>query len=461
MWLGYGTALLRRRNYVFIYFVRGDSMLRTITALERDGFDVRVLVLNFEVPDEKFDLMAAVKAAALEYCQTDDGKRTFDYNCRYFNWADFEMHVPNEICERHGFSVLASPVADLVVDWDEQLVDETEVCLEDATYVSVWDGGFKVETSCKVNRETGEVFDIEVSDVNADVLDVLEGEFVRFADGTEIAVSDGVLIQTDALLDIEVVREYMDAVRLDDYDLGGCEITEDDFYTIRERVHNSGSKLEDVVHQYLLEIRDVLDAGLDEGVCLDPEEYPVEYPLRNYDDAIGHLCEALNTIDWGMDTDDVRTPIKTEDFIPIFKSENYFGIYCWRADNYYAGENEYYLVDRNNGEHKMVLGDSFEFVGKNLLDCMKDEKVLHVANAEWMRYLVDFSLQIVQGVVPEQELRGIAVLEAALREAVQKEGKYMMGPSLMERLDAAKRNSVAREESGKRQAPREGEIEFL
>ena len=414
-------------------------MLRTITALEHEGMDVRVLVLNFEVPNEEFDLMAAVKAAALEYCQTEEGKKTYEYNCRNFNWADFEMNVPDEICARHGFSVLASPVADLVVDWDEQLVEREEVCLEDATYVSVWDGGTKVETTCRANRETGEVFDIEVSDVDADGLEVLDEEYVRFADGTEIPVVDGSLVEIeDNLLDIESIRDYMGSVCLDDYDLGGCEIAEDDFYTIRERLLDSGSKLEDVVHQYLLEIREVLDEGLEEENNVEVEN---EWPLRNYDDAIGHLCEVLNTIDWELDTDDVRTPIKLEDFVPIFKSENYFGIYVWHADRYHSGENEYYLVNRNNGEHKMVLGDSFEFVGRNTLDCMKDEKVLHVANTEWLRYLVDFSLNNVQDAVSNTELRGIAVLEAALREAVQKEGKYMMGQSLIEKLDAAQQRA--------------------
>lgn len=171
---------------------------------------------------------------------------------------------------------------------------------------------------------------------------------------------------------------------------------------------------------------------------LEPVDYPVQYPLQNYDDAVGHLCEVLNRFDFEMDMDDVRTPIKINDFVPIFKSDNYFGVFCLHADRNYEGEEEYYLVDRNNGEHKMVLGNSFEFVGKNLVDCMKDEKILNVANTEFLRYLVDGALHNVQDVIPEQDMRGIAVLEAALREAVQKEGKFMMGPSLMETLDAAK-----------------------
>lgn len=49
--------------------------------------------------------------------------------------------------------------------------------IKNATYVSVWDG-FDVETSCKVNMETHEIFDIEVSDFDADHLETLTEEYV-------------------------------------------------------------------------------------------------------------------------------------------------------------------------------------------------------------------------------------------------------------------------------------------
>jgi len=50
--------------------------------------------------------------------------------------------------------------------------------IKDATFISVWDGGFEVETSCKVNMDTLEVFDIEKSDVDTDALEVLDYEYV-------------------------------------------------------------------------------------------------------------------------------------------------------------------------------------------------------------------------------------------------------------------------------------------
>lgn len=60
--------------------------------------------------------------------------------------------------------------------------------IKNATFTSVWNcNEFEVETSCKVNMETREVFDIEVSDADADMLDTLDCEYVTI-DGVEYDV---------------------------------------------------------------------------------------------------------------------------------------------------------------------------------------------------------------------------------------------------------------------------------
>ena len=81
-------------------------MLRNVIVIEHDGFKERVLSILFDVPNEEFDLISAAKAAAAEYCKTEEGLKTYFYNGESFDWADFEMSVPNEICERHGMSSL-------------------------------------------------------------------------------------------------------------------------------------------------------------------------------------------------------------------------------------------------------------------------------------------------------------------------------------------------------------------
>lgn len=48
--------------------------------------------------------------------------------------------------------------------------------IKNASFTSVWDGGFEITTDCKVNMETNEVFDIEIADV--DGLEILEKEYI-------------------------------------------------------------------------------------------------------------------------------------------------------------------------------------------------------------------------------------------------------------------------------------------
>ena len=102
-------------------------MLKTVVAIERDGMDLRVLTLQFDVPSADFDLISAIQNAATDYCKTEEGRETYQHNHSYFNLADFAMNVPDEFCEKHGFKMLDDVCGDIEVDWDEQLVDESEI----------------------------------------------------------------------------------------------------------------------------------------------------------------------------------------------------------------------------------------------------------------------------------------------------------------------------------------------
>jgi hypothetical protein len=57
---------------------------------------------------------------------------------------------------------------------------------EKATYISVWDDGTPIETSCEFDRETNTASNIESADVSEEDIDVLTDEFVLLSDGTEI-----------------------------------------------------------------------------------------------------------------------------------------------------------------------------------------------------------------------------------------------------------------------------------
>ena len=99
-------------------------MIRNIVITEQDGMSVRVATITCEVPDKRFDLLAAAKKAADAYCSTGDGYRTLQYNCGCFNWGDFAMYVGNDIANRVGFSIVENSLDDLSVDWDEQILSE-------------------------------------------------------------------------------------------------------------------------------------------------------------------------------------------------------------------------------------------------------------------------------------------------------------------------------------------------
>lgn len=48
----------------------------------------------------------------------------------------------------------------------------------EATFVSLWDGDCYISTSCKVDTDTKEVFNIEISSVDSENLHILEKEFI-------------------------------------------------------------------------------------------------------------------------------------------------------------------------------------------------------------------------------------------------------------------------------------------
>jgi hypothetical protein len=99
-------------------------MIQAVTAREQDGMDVRLLTIMFEV-DDGVDLMEAVRKASEEYIRTEAGRAAMNYSGGSFNWADFDMYVPNEICEKYGFRKMDGCLSQ-ETSWDEQLIDEDQ-----------------------------------------------------------------------------------------------------------------------------------------------------------------------------------------------------------------------------------------------------------------------------------------------------------------------------------------------
>lgn len=55
----------------------------------------------------------------------------------------------------------------------------------EAVYTSVWDDEIEIESSCKVNTETKEVFDIETVDVDYEDIDSCTNEYITLPDGNK------------------------------------------------------------------------------------------------------------------------------------------------------------------------------------------------------------------------------------------------------------------------------------
>lgn len=61
--------------------------------------------------------------------------------------------------------------------------------VKSATFTSVWDGGYEVSSNCKVNMETHEVFDIEISSDGQGFIEMLDYEYIT-VDGKDYSVFD-------------------------------------------------------------------------------------------------------------------------------------------------------------------------------------------------------------------------------------------------------------------------------
>ena len=64
---------------------------------------------------------------------------------------------------------------------------------------------------------------------------------------------------------ITAVKQYFTMINLSDYDLSGCEITEEDYENIAKKIATGNKTMQAVVDEYLYSIRNILDAGLIEA----------------------------------------------------------------------------------------------------------------------------------------------------------------------------------------------------
>lgn len=105
--------------------LKQNSVTTNIMMRDQDGLNIKIYFVSL-THLATIDIIEAVKAACLEYCKTEEGKDTYRHNCDNFNWGDFLLCVPDEICAKHGFT--KEEHSDVVeVDYNEQLVDSSDI----------------------------------------------------------------------------------------------------------------------------------------------------------------------------------------------------------------------------------------------------------------------------------------------------------------------------------------------
>lgn len=97
-----------------------EKLVTIVTAVERDGFDLRLMTVLFEVPNKDFDLLQAITKAVGEYVKTKEGRETYNNNCGYFNLADVVNSLPASFMEAQGFRMIDAGLTDMEIDWDHE-----------------------------------------------------------------------------------------------------------------------------------------------------------------------------------------------------------------------------------------------------------------------------------------------------------------------------------------------------
>lgn len=157
-----------------------------ITAIDRDGLEFTFANIVLDVDDD-MDMKSvrkAIEKASTEYCQTEEGKKVFIGNCHNFNYGDFDTYVPNDICVKHGILKVCSDISFNDVDFNTQLVSETDVFGENDDCTRIFCGE-SLGDACIALDIANINYDIDsgdriVSDNMQKVIEVLEKEDIKF-----------------------------------------------------------------------------------------------------------------------------------------------------------------------------------------------------------------------------------------------------------------------------------------
>lgn len=100
---------------------------------DNHGLDTRYSSFTINARHEMTteDVIDAIRKASTEYCQTEEGRKVYSGNCHNFNIGDFDAYVTNELCQKYGIQKVESNTASYFMDFNEQLVNETDILEEE------------------------------------------------------------------------------------------------------------------------------------------------------------------------------------------------------------------------------------------------------------------------------------------------------------------------------------------
>ena len=105
-----------------------DEFTRKVIVCAKDQEGLEVVNYSFLfLTKPGVNIEEAAMKAAIEFCQTESGKEVFEENWKCFNWGDFDINVPNEICMKYGFVKVSNETVVYDVDFNENLVSEEDV----------------------------------------------------------------------------------------------------------------------------------------------------------------------------------------------------------------------------------------------------------------------------------------------------------------------------------------------
>lgn len=94
-------------------------MKTTLEVMNKTPLETEMLSVEFEVPNENFDLITAIETAVEDFTETPEGKKILDENDGVFNLENVNHDLPNKYCEAHGFRKTGKcRYSDDVLSWD-------------------------------------------------------------------------------------------------------------------------------------------------------------------------------------------------------------------------------------------------------------------------------------------------------------------------------------------------------